>query len=217
MRFFYYPICPISNKFRILLNLLRLDFEEVKIISRQDVKILPQINFQYLPILQSGDKFFRDSNSIMIFLSNISSDKLILDWLQNEEIQYMEIFFDKYMFFDLYKPAIFEKTEKLILFNEYFPNNDVIKKGLSYQEEYLSKLEAILWKNNWINKIHSVNDISCFSMLAVLDYCFMIPWMKFPNLKQWYQKLKSREEYNFVLKERIYNFLPPKHYDLIDF
>lgn len=217
MKFFYYPVCPISTKFRILLVLLKLEVEFIRIASRHDLKLLPQIEFTHLPIFQIGDKFFRESFSILWVLSNLSRDKLLSDWAQNEEIQYRECFFDQQMYGEVYKLAIFEKTQKLILSHEYFPNNDLIKKGNAAQGDFLHRLEEIFSKHNWVSKFHSINDLSCFGFLSAMDYCFMVPWLRYPNLKQWYQRMKSREEYNFIFKEKIINFLPPNHYDLADF
>ena len=217
MKLFYYPVCPISNKFRILLNLLTIEYEAIKIISKQDVKNLPTIDFVCLPILQNGEQFFRDNYSILIHLLGLSQHKLLLDWFQNEEIQYMEYLINQNMYFEVYKPTIFEKTQKLVLHNEYFPNNNSIKLGIEAQGFYFNKLEAMLSKRDWISRVFSINDISIFAMLATIDYCFLVPWMKYPNLKQWYQRLKSKEEFNFILKDRIFNLLPPSHYDVIDF
>ena len=221
--FYYYPLCPISNKLLIVFKMINiskfLNIEEVKIVSRQSIQKLPNIYFQYLPILSIPDRdiHLRDSISILNFLSSVINHDILKNWKDDREIQFFEQFFDQYMFFDIYKYAIFEKTQKLILYNNYFPNNENVKIGVNNIKYYLDFFEERFKFKDWVQGKFSISDISCFSFMAVLDYCFFLSWYKYPNIKNWYRRMKSNIEMNFILQHRIPNFLPPSHYEIIDF
>ncbi|MFN9114337.1 MAG: glutathione S-transferase N-terminal domain-containing protein [Bacteroidota bacterium] len=217
MRLFYFPICPISNKFRILAKLINIKLSEIKISSKKELEEIRNINFFFLPILIDGDRVFRDSSSILEYFNKVSNHSILRNWVENEEIQYMEVFFDKYMFFDVFKNSIYEKTEKFILTNDIFPNLEIVKLGFDLQNQYLKQLESLLKINDYIINSSCINNISCFCTLASLDYFFMISWEKYPNLKNWYRRMKSKSEYNFILNDRFSKINPPTHYNLIDF
>lgn len=217
MKLYYYPVCPISNKLRLLLHKIEMPFEGIKISSKQSKNNFLNFPVLFLPILESDGIFYRDITSILDLILKKTNHELLKSYEQEEKIQYFEAFFDKYMFFDIYKNAIFEKTQKLILYNEYFPDNNIIKIGINYIKQYLDIIENALSEFSWINVTFSINDISGFAFLATMDYCFLVPWVKYPNIKQWYRKMKSQKSFNFILEDRINNLNPPSHYQLIEF
>lgn len=217
MKLYTYPICPISNKFKILFKRADLNIEVIPIISKKQVEKFSNINFHFFPILESDNRNFVGFSTIKNFLYKNVPNKYLTEWIENDSVHYYEEFFDTNMFFDVYKPIIFEKTQKLLIDNNYFPDQNIIKSSLKNMDFYLNTIENLLTRSNWINSQETINDFSLFSHLASLDYCFYMPWNQYPNIKEWYRRNKSKEVYNFILKNRIINFSPPKFYEEIDF
>lgn len=217
---YYYPVCPNSNKIRILLKYLKINHNDIGISTRQDFSRMPKVDFEYFPVLEANGRFYKDIQSIMLFLLQQTSainSSLITDWITNENIDYLEVVFSKYMFFDIYKGFVFEKTQQLILKNEFCTHANILKIDTKILENYFEKIEEILKRQHFLSGSFSVNEFSFFGMFAALDYCMLVPWNKFPEIKRLYTRLKTQQDFNFILKSKIYNFSPPNHYEKLDF
>jgi len=110
-----------------------------------------------------------------------------------------------------------ERLEKIIS-GQGAPDPATLREGrehLAYHMDYLSWLSE---DRDWLagDKL-SLADIAAGAHLSCLDYLGEIKWEKWPAMKSWYQKLKSRPSFQPLLKDRIPGLLPPRHYADLDF
>ena len=59
-------------------------------------------------------------------------------------------------------------------------------------------------------------DISAAAHVSCLDYIGVIEWETYPEVKDWYVRIKSRPSFRGILKDRIVNLVPPRYYAELD-
>ena len=89
------------------------------------------------------------------------------------------------------------------------------REHLKFHFEYISWL---LESRDWLaGRTLSLADLAGGAHISCLDYLGEINWDKWPELKEWYQKLKSRPSFRPLLKDLIPGLRPPRHYADLDF
>jgi len=76
----------------------------------------------------------------------------------------------------------------------------------------------LLSKRGWLAGHNlSLADIAAGAHMSCLDYLGEIPWKDHRDVKDWYQKLKSRPSFKPILKDSLPGLIPPRHYADLDF
>lgn len=98
------------------------------------------------------------------------------------------------------------------------PDYDRLKYGLDRLSWHLDYMAWLLEQRSWIagEKI-TVADFAAAAQLSVLDYIDAIQWEKFPAVKEWYARIKSRPSMRPLLGDRLDGLPPPSHYNDPDF
>ncbi|MBX9684947.1 MAG: glutathione S-transferase family protein [Hyphomicrobium sp.] len=63
----------------------------------------------------------------------------------------------------------------------------------------------------------SFADFAAAGHISVVDYLGEVPWSDFPDVKSWYQRIKSRPAFRTLLADRIPGTAPPSAYADLDF
>ncbi len=63
----------------------------------------------------------------------------------------------------------------------------------------------------------SYADLTVASHLSVLDYLGELHWDKLPDIKMWYQRVKSRKSFKSLLQDKIGGIMPSEGYTNVDF
>ena len=93
-----------------------------------------------------------------------------------------------------------------------------LKQGAEALAWHLDYLSWLLDQRSWLaGERFSAADIAGAAHLSALDYIDAVPWHKFPSVKEWYARIKSRPSLRPVLRDRIDGLPPPAHYDDPDF
>ena len=77
---------------------------------------------------------------------------------------------------------------------------------------YLAENRVWLAGNNL-----SIADFAAAAHLSSLDYIGDINWDKYPMVKDWYVRIKSRPSFRALLNDRVSGVVPPKYYADLDF
>ena len=81
--------------------------------------------------------------------------------------------------------------------------------------DYLSYL---LERRRWIaGDRMTIADLAAAAELSVNDYFSLVPWADFPDVRDWYARLKSRPSMRAVLAETLEGTPAPAHYANPDF
>ena len=98
------------------------------------------------------------------------------------------------------------------------PDYDLLKAGneaLGWHMDYFSWL---LDQRPWFaSEKFTLADIAAAAFISSIDYVDAVPWGKFPVVKEWYARMKSRPSLRPILRDRIEGIPPPQHFDDPDF
>ncbi len=217
-KLYFYPICPISYQFNLLLNLSNIQYSQEQIFTRyQCQKVLDQFNITQLPIFVSEYGHVTTIVSMLIYLYKQKSYKLAEEWFNSILLQSFNNYLNAEIYYEVYRKTIFEQEEKILYVNNFSIYNTIIRDGKIKQELFCKKIDTILKYNHWIHEKFSINDLSVFSFLLSFDYCHHIHWYKFLYLKKWFCRIKSNPEYNFLLEYSLPNLNPSPHFKEFDF
>ena len=115
------------------------------------------------------------------------------------------------------KNIVFEKIFKR-LEGGGEPSSDFIRAGRVNLKNHLNYIEWILTKRSWLAcENRTLADLVASAYLSTLDYLGEISWEKYPCLKEWYAKIKSRPSFKPFLKEIIAGIPPVSNYSNLDF
>ena len=60
-------------------------------------------------------------------------------------------------------------------------------------------------------------DLTAAAHISCIDYLGDMPWEKFPEIKHWYSRIKSRPSFRSILTDKIIGIPPRGNYALLDF
>ena len=112
----------------------------------------------------------------------------------------------KLLFF-YYDRLIFDQlTVDYALIYSYFLNN------------HLKYFEFLLERRFWlVNSKIELADLTAAAHISCIDYLGDMPWEKFPEIKHWYSRIKSRPSFRSILTDKIIGIPPRGNYALLDF
>lgn len=95
---------------------------------------------------------------------------------------------------------------------------DPYRAGLEAMRWHLDYVSWLLDKRAWLaGEKMTVADIVGAAHLSCNDYLGAVPWSEFPQVKDWYQRLKCRPSFRPLLADRVDGLPPPSHYADLDF
>ncbi len=98
------------------------------------------------------------------------------------------------------------------------PDPQILRTGREHLKFHLEYLSWLLEDRDWLaGRDLSLADIAAGAHISCLDYLDEIKWEKWPVLKSWYQKLKSRPSFRPLLKDTVPGLRPAHHYTNLDF
>lgn len=125
--------------------------------------------------------------------------------------------FDHKFMGDVNAYILSERLEKIVS-GGGAPDPAVLRTGRQHLDFHLTYMEWLLEDRDWLaGKQLSLADIAGGAHLSCLDYLGEIKWESWPELKNWYQKLKSRPSFRPLLADRVAGLMPPRHYADLDF
>ena len=114
-----------------------------------------------------------------------------------------------------------EKIERQFLNIEQgggLPRLDRIKIGIHNLNYHLKYIESLL-NDRFCLVSENINnaDLTAAAHLSCLDYLGDIPWKRYPRVKEWYAKIKSRPSFRSLLTDQIMSIPPRGKYVTLDF
>lgn len=98
------------------------------------------------------------------------------------------------------------------------PDYDRLRQGLEALSWHMDYFNWLLDQRPWFaGEKYSAADIAAAGYMSAVDYVDAAPWEKFPAVKEWYARVKSRPSFRPILRDRIASLPPPRHYDDPDF
>lgn len=115
-----------------------------------------------------------------------------------------------------------EKVERAVLSQTQYDvgpaDPEVLREGRLNLAEHLKYMTSLLESRDWLaGRRYSLGDISAAAHISCLDFLGEVSWRDYPELKSWYQKIKSRPAFRSILGDRQPGLRAPRHYTDLDF
>ena len=220
----HFPLDPASRQARLALGEKRLPFEAV--VERyweRRPEFLALNPSGLTPVLEVEDGGRRlvlcEAPAILAYLEETAPEPALLpeDADGRAEARRLMQWFDRKFDFEVNALLVHEKAEKR-LFGLGAPDQGAMRAGREALREHLSYLESLLETRDWLAGPRlSFADIAASAHLSVVDFLGDAPWARFPAVKTWYMKIKSRPSFRPLLADRAAGLQPAAHYADLDF
>lgn len=122
---------------------------------------------------------------------------------------------------DVTRPLVRERIMKMILSPEDgggSPDPKALRTGRANIRQHMKYLGWLAGTRAWLaGDRMSYADLAAGAALSLLDYLGEIDWSENPEVKDWYQRIKSRPSFRPLLADRIRGLAPVAHYGDLDF
>ena len=159
--------------------------------------------------------------AISEYIENKFEETIPKDILNRAENRRLIDWFDNKFHKEVSKIIIDERVEKRFRSIEKgggLPNTDNIRLAKNNLNNHLKYIEYLLERRFWLinNKIE-LADLTAAAHISCIDYLGDMPWEKFPEIKHWYSRIKSRPSFRTILTDKIIGIPPRGNYALLDF
>lgn len=125
--------------------------------------------------------------------------------------------FHEKLCFDVIDPIVDEKIHKRFLKCGQ-PDSARLRAAQRALPFHMQYIGWILKQRDWLAcNAPTLADTAAAAALSCLDYLGDVPWEAYPEVKEWYVKVKSRPSFRTLLDDHIPGMPPPNHYAHLDF
>lgn len=221
---FHYPLCPFSRKVRLVLGEKKID-----------------ITLRNEPIWKKQEEFLElnPAGQVPVFIDNLngknfclSESQAILEYLEDTypeislrpesiqgraEMRRLCHYIDGKFYDDVIHKVVYEKTLKRLM-GEGGPDSRHLREGTQALLPYLDYFSWLLEKRHWLaGDTLTFADFTLAAHLSCLDYMGNVPWEKYPDVKEWYVRLKSRPSFKPLLADTVAGIILSPSYRDLDF
>jgi glutathione S-transferase len=122
---------------------------------------------------------------------------------------------------DVTRPLVRERVYKLQMMPDQgggAPDSKILRTSRNNIRQHLRYLAWLAGSRTWLaGERLSYADLAGAATISVLDYLGEIDWNEWPQVKEWYQRLKSRPSFRPLLNDRVRGVTPVSHYADLDF
>tara|TARA_B100000242_G_scaffold133177_1_gene94644 strand:- start:323 stop:994 length:672 start_codon:yes stop_codon:yes gene_type:complete len=219
---YHYPLCPFSRKVRLLLRERSIDPDLITETfwgkRKEFLKMNPSGD---VPVLIIKKRKICGHYAITEFLEDELGKILPEDIDEKNECRRIMDWFDRKFHNEVLNIILHEKVERQFLSVDQgggLPRLNRIKVGIHNLNFHLNYLEKIL-SNRYclVSDKPNTADFTAVAHISCLDYLGDIPWKRYPRVKEWYGKIKSRPSFRSLLTDQIMSIPPRGKYVSLDF
>ena len=122
---------------------------------------------------------------------------------------------------DVTRPLTRERVFKLQMTPDQgggAPDSKILRIARGNIRQHLRYLAWLAGSRTWLASDRlSYADLAGAAAISVLDYLGEIDWNEWPQVKEWYQRIKSRPSFRALLNDRVRGVTPVSHYADLDF
>ena len=223
---YHWPLDPDSRQARLALAEKKLKFKLETVVPWAPTQAFLNVCVEAVPpclveTTDSGKTVISSARAICEYAADDESGRNPLlphTAKDRAEVRRLCHWFDVKFASDVNAYILSERLEKS-LSGGGAPDPSVLRVGREHLKSYhLEYLSWLLESRTWLacNQM-TLADLAAGAHISCLDYLDEIKWDDWPELKEWYQKLKSRPSFRPLLKDTIPGLRPPRHYADLDF
>jgi glutathione S-transferase len=144
----------------------------------------------------------------------------ILGMSQKEKAETRRIteIFNEMFFNEVGKNIVFEKIIKKYTESKSSPDSSKIRNGVAAMKRYMDYISWQMDRRNWLaGNDFSLADMAAAAQISCIDYVGSVEWDKYPQVKCWYVRIKSRPSFRSILGDRVPGIAPVSYYSELDF
>ncbi|MEQ1755584.1 MAG: glutathione S-transferase family protein [Micropepsaceae bacterium] len=211
-----FSLSPFCRKIRLVLGEKKLPFESVPLRPWENRVTLSALS----ELLEADGTSLTDSRAIAEFLNEQDSS---MDLLPGHPVDRAVVrrwvnHFDECFWRDVTWIILHERIIKRFSDEaDRQPDLAAIKLAQHNLRNELQSVDRALEKHGYVTVAFSLADLTVAAHLSCLDYFGDVPWQFFPNVKEWYARMKSRPSFRPLLNDQLPGFPPSPHYADLDF
>jgi glutathione S-transferase len=218
---FYLPLCPFCRKVRIFLGEFRLDFQGIiEPVWKEREEFLEINPAGQVPVLVDLNRAISDSAVICEYLDEAYGEEKSLigeTVLKRAEVRRIAAWFDGKFNRQVTQNLVYEKAFKRV-FGQGGPDSGAMRAGNQFLNHFLEYVTFLLERRHWLaGDEFSLADIAGAAHLSSLDFIGHMNWEKFPEVKEWYGRIKCRPSMRPLLQDTVPGLSPPLYYKDMDF
>ena len=221
---FHYPLCPFSRKVRLTLGekKLKITLENEPVWKKREdfLDLNPAGQVPVLIDEHQGSSFIlSESQAIVEYLEEAYPDKPLLpkDLQERAEVRRLCHYIDDKFYTDVTHRIVYEKSLKRLM-GEGSLDSKNLRLGTQNLLTHLNYFSWLLEKHHWLGgEGLSLADLTLAAHLSCLDYMGNVPWEKYPEIKEWYARLKSRPSFQPLLTDLVAGITLSPTYKNLDF
>jgi len=221
MLLYHYPLCAKCRKIRLALGEKHLEHELVVEKPWEYREEFLELNpAGRVPVLIDKQKYKIIGNyPITEYIEERYTSVALLpkDGYLRAEVRRLSDWFDEIFSEEVTQNLVYEKTIKRFV-EKTGPDSSRIRLGAKLIHEHLDYIGWLLSKRHWLAGDElSYADLAGAAHLSCIDYLGQVPWEQYPDVKEWYTRLKSRPSFRPLLEDKISGVVVSKHYRNLDF
>lgn len=221
---YHFPLHPASRQARIALAEKKLKVKEEIINPWDPAEEFVLLSAEAVPpvlvdIVPSGSITIAGARAITEYANDGSTRHPILsaDNYERAEARRIADWFNTRFSEEVDSYILAEKVEKSVA-GGASADPAILREGREHLNFHLGYLTWLLEQRDWLAGRHySLGDIAAAAHISCLDFLGEVKWRDWPELKDWYQKIKSRPSMRPILNDRLPGFRAARHYTNLDF
>jgi glutathione S-transferase len=219
-RLFHVPLSPFCRKVRLSLAEKKIEVDLVEErYWEQDPDFMRRNPAGKVPVLRLDGIMMSESAAICEYIEETRPETSLLpsDPAQKLEVRRLVSWFDDKFHHEVTSKLLYERVNKKMMKAGY-PDSKNVKAGAKAIKFHLGYMTWLLDHRRWLaGDAMTLADFAAAAHLSSLDYISDVDWNSCPEVKDWYAKIKSRPAFRSILADQVPGFIPPKHYNDLDF
>ena len=219
-RLYHIPLSPFCRKVRLTLAEKKI---EVELIEERYWERAPDFLRRNpagkVPVVRYEGRVLSESQAICEYLDETVPTPPLMprDPMGRYETRRLCGWFDDKFHTEVTVKLLHERMTKKIMGLGY-PDSRNVKTGAQAIRYHLDYMSWLLDQRRWLaGDAMTLADFSAAAQLSCLDYISDVDWPRWPAVKDWYAKIKSRPAFRPLLADQVPGFPPPAHYPDLDF
>ena len=219
-RLYHVPLSPFCRKVRLTLAEKKIEVEllEERYWERSQ-SFLMRNPAAKVPVLRFDGRTLSESQAICEYLDETNPIPALLPKgvFDRYETRRLCAWFDDKFHQEVTSKLLYERVNKKIM-GQGYPDSGNVKSGAQRIKYHLDYMTWLLDQRRWIaGDAMTLADFAAAAHLSCLDYISDVDWTRWPVVKDWYAKIKSRPAFRPLLADQVPGFPPPPHYPDLDF
>lgn len=219
-RLYHVPLSPFCRKVRLTLAEKRV---EVELVEERYWERAPEFLRRNpagkVPVMRHEGHFLSESQAICEFIDETVAEPPLMPRspAARHEVRRLCAWFDDKFHTDVTSKLLYERVNKKIM-GQGYPDSRAVRTGSQRIRYHMDYMTWLLDQRRWLaGDSMTLADFAAAAHLSSLDYIADVDWLRWPVVKDWYAKIKSRPAFRPLLADQVPGFPPAADYCNLDF